>query len=681
MTIPPRPPVPARSTALADVPAPRQAPVGHAADARGPVEGTVLAGLAWIVREVTHVPGVLRLRHGRLSFESTRGVLFDATASDLGLELGRSPRAGMHVTVGVRAPPRLRRAAPGLCRPVPRPRRACRRPARRRRAGDRRWPRRLDLLASPARPAAGRDAAAGPGAPRVHLRPVLSGGRGPAAGPTARRGCSSAPAPGRRQRRRRSRCPRRPDRRRPRGPRRRRPSRAAVADPPGPVRRRRPGVTTPGSTGPGDAPWDAGTCATGPGATDPPTVGRPGGARRPRCRSRAARPRRDRAGAGPPARADAVPARPAAAPRACRGAAPGGRPTGAPFGGGPPGGTPPGPCPAGRDQPGRDRPARPAEDRTGRPGIGGGGPGRRGAMPGCWPGCWPGGGPGRRRTGHGTPAPMASTSGRTASCRRRADSACSAAAPWIGSGIASSSESTGAPWPRSASAAATRAWARSRGSTGRAAWSAGSMLPSRRANSRTVNVLRSARGSSSSTAERCERLTVRTRSASSTSRAGSWRARKAATSGCVASGPSWARESGCISEPTTAPVPPLATSNHDAHRGPSRISSSARVWKRANGDRQMFPVQTNRSRKRRGAPSPRPSIRPIVAVRGPPREPSDHATSVSPVSCVASFPVRTPLRRARTAPFRGVGTPVRRPVATTAPVRYSCSSGRPARRS
>ena len=100
MTIPPRPSVPARSTALADVPAPRQAPVERAADARGPVEGTVLAGLAWIVREITHVPGVLRLRHGRLSFESTRGVLFDATASDLGLELGRSPRAGMHVTVG-----------------------------------------------------------------------------------------------------------------------------------------------------------------------------------------------------------------------------------------------------------------------------------------------------------------------------------------------------------------------------------------------------------------------------------------------------------------------------------------------------------------------------------------------------------------------------------------------------
>ena len=84
---------------------------GHAADARGPVGGTVLAGLAWIVREVTHVPGVLRLRHGRLSFESTRGVLFDAT------RLRPRPRArplaprrhARHRRV--RAPPRLRRAA------------------------------------------------------------------------------------------------------------------------------------------------------------------------------------------------------------------------------------------------------------------------------------------------------------------------------------------------------------------------------------------------------------------------------------------------------------------------------------------------------------------------------------------------------------------------------------------
>ena len=368
-----------------------------------------------------------------------------------------------------------------------------------------------------------------------------------------------------------------------------------------------------------DAPWDDGSCADGPWG-DRPSDGRP---------SRWCPPPAVPFPGGPAATGSGGSGstgpggRGTRAPGGSTEGMPGGRPTGAPFGGGGPGGTPPGPCPAGTGPAGTGPPGIPGGGPNGPPGIGGG-PGRRGAMPGCWPG----GGPGRRRTGHGTPAPMASTSGRTASCRRRADSACSAAAPWIGSGIASSSESTGAPWPRSASAAATRAWARSRGSTGRAAWSAGSMLPSRRANSRTVNVLRSARGSSSSTAERCERLTVRTRSASSTSRAGSWRARKAATSGCVARGPSWARESGCISEPTTAPVPPLATSNHDAQRGPSRISSSARVWKRANGDRQMFPVQTNRSRKRRGAPSPRPSIRPIVAVRGPPREPSDHATSV-----------------------------------------------------
>ena len=282
------------------------------------------------------------------------------------------------------------------------------------------------------------------------------------------------------------------------------------------------------------------------------------------------------------------------------------------------------------------RPAGAPAEGIRPPGPGASGPGASGRGIGpCGIGGWgrrPGGGPGRRRTGHGTPAPIASTSGRTASWSSRAASACSAAAPWIGSGIASSSESTGAPWPRCARAAATRACARSRGSAGRAARSPGSMAPSRRANSRTVNVLRSARGSSSSTAERCDRLTVRTRSASSTSRAGSWRARKAATSGCVARGPSWARESGCISDPTTAPVPPLATSNHDAQRGPSRISSSARVWKRANGDRQMFPVQTNRSRKRRGEPSPRPSIRPIVAVGGPRREPSDQWTLVLAVS-------------------------------------------------
>jgi hypothetical protein len=99
MAIPPRPSPPGRSTLVADVPAPRQAH-GSGRPTDTTEEPAVLAGLAWIVREVTHVPGILRLRHGRLSFESTRGVLFDATAAELGLELGRSFRAGMHVTVG-----------------------------------------------------------------------------------------------------------------------------------------------------------------------------------------------------------------------------------------------------------------------------------------------------------------------------------------------------------------------------------------------------------------------------------------------------------------------------------------------------------------------------------------------------------------------------------------------------
>jgi hypothetical protein len=56
--------------------------------------------MAWIVREVTHVPGVLRLRGGHLSFESTRGVLFDGTPAELELDPGRSSRTGLRVTVG-----------------------------------------------------------------------------------------------------------------------------------------------------------------------------------------------------------------------------------------------------------------------------------------------------------------------------------------------------------------------------------------------------------------------------------------------------------------------------------------------------------------------------------------------------------------------------------------------------
>ncbi|GLZ46840.1 hypothetical protein Acsp06_30250 [Actinomycetospora sp. NBRC 106375] len=111
MAIPPRSgasAAPSASGTLAAVPAPRSAP--RSSDAPSavadreitPADATAedVAGLAWIVREVTHVPGVLRLRHGRLSFESTRRVVFDGTPDELGLDLGRSPRAGLHVTAG-----------------------------------------------------------------------------------------------------------------------------------------------------------------------------------------------------------------------------------------------------------------------------------------------------------------------------------------------------------------------------------------------------------------------------------------------------------------------------------------------------------------------------------------------------------------------------------------------------
>jgi len=102
MAVPPRPAHAGPPVALADVPTPRQAP-SHRARPDDLPDSEVrddLAGIAWIVRQVTHVPGVLRLRRGRLSFESTRGVLFDGTPADLDLEVGRSSRAGVRVTVG-----------------------------------------------------------------------------------------------------------------------------------------------------------------------------------------------------------------------------------------------------------------------------------------------------------------------------------------------------------------------------------------------------------------------------------------------------------------------------------------------------------------------------------------------------------------------------------------------------
>jgi hypothetical protein len=101
MAGPPRPAHAGPPVALAAVPTPRRAPSHRAPDDLPESEvRDDLAGIAWIVREVTHVPGVLRLRRGRLSFESTRGVLFDGTPADLDLEVGRSSRAGVRVTVG-----------------------------------------------------------------------------------------------------------------------------------------------------------------------------------------------------------------------------------------------------------------------------------------------------------------------------------------------------------------------------------------------------------------------------------------------------------------------------------------------------------------------------------------------------------------------------------------------------
>lgn len=70
-------------------------------DGDGPDEPGCI-GPAWIVREVTHVPGILRLAHGRLSFLSSRGVVFDEAldAPELEVNLPWRGRGGIRVTVG-----------------------------------------------------------------------------------------------------------------------------------------------------------------------------------------------------------------------------------------------------------------------------------------------------------------------------------------------------------------------------------------------------------------------------------------------------------------------------------------------------------------------------------------------------------------------------------------------------
>jgi hypothetical protein len=83
------------------LPAPRAA-----TDATDAPAGTGCIGPGWIVREVTHVPGVLRLADGRLCFTSSRGTVFDlehATLTDPGgadLTFDRRGRGGFRLTVG-----------------------------------------------------------------------------------------------------------------------------------------------------------------------------------------------------------------------------------------------------------------------------------------------------------------------------------------------------------------------------------------------------------------------------------------------------------------------------------------------------------------------------------------------------------------------------------------------------
>lgn len=54
-----------------------------AVDAAG-AEPAGAIGPAWIVRTVTHVPGVLQFADGRLSFLSSRGVVFDVALDEVG---------------------------------------------------------------------------------------------------------------------------------------------------------------------------------------------------------------------------------------------------------------------------------------------------------------------------------------------------------------------------------------------------------------------------------------------------------------------------------------------------------------------------------------------------------------------------------------------------------------------
>ena len=152
----------------------------------------------------------------------------------------------------------------------------------------------------------------------------------------------------------------------------------------------------------------------------------------------------------------------------------------------------------------------------------------------------------------------------------------------------------GGPSPLRPATADTRARPRWTTSAGRAPTSTPAAS---RPNSRRVKVRVTARGTIVTTAARCSREATRTRSAVSTISAVSSRARNALEDSW--STPSLARVSranGSIGEPSCPQVPALCTRTWEAS-APSRVASAAAARRSAIGERQMLPVQTNRSSK------------------------------------------------------------------------------------
>lgn len=90
----------------------------------------------------------------------------------------------------------------------------------------------------------------------------------------------------------------------------------------------------------------------------------------------------------------------------------------------------------------------------------------------------------------------------------------------------------------------------------------------------------------------------------------SWRAmNRPEYSPSSAHGASSRRVSGCIADPATACTPALPRAN-EVTPGPSCSARKCAARSSANGDRQMFPVQTN-SRRKPGLPGPVSIVAPL----------------------------------------------------------------------